>query len=97
MVDRWTDRPATCPQDPVAKRPVYVPFHGQRLRWAEGNLSILAYDNPLFMRGLDLRQRLTYFASIIHWASGFPTRSLGHLRTCEKECPPRRIVRIVTK
>lgn len=47
-------------------------FHGQRLRWAEGNLSILAYDNPLFMRGLDLRQRLTYFASIIHWASGFP-------------------------
>jgi len=47
-------------------------FHSQRLRWAEGNLSILAYDNPLFMKGLDLRQRLTYFASIIHWASGFP-------------------------
>ena len=47
-------------------------FHSQRLRWAEGNLSILAYDNPLTMKGLDLRQRLTYFASIIHWASGFP-------------------------
>jgi cellulose synthase/poly-beta-1,6-N-acetylglucosamine synthase-like glycosyltransferase/Flp pilus assembly protein TadD len=47
-------------------------FHSQRLRWAEGNLSILAHDNPLFMRGLTLRQRLCYFGSIIHWASGFP-------------------------
>lgn len=47
-------------------------FHSQRLRWAEGNLSILAYDNPLTMRGLTLAQRLTYFASIIHWAGGVP-------------------------
>jgi len=47
-------------------------FHSQRLRWAEGNLSILAYDNPLTMKGLSLAQRLTYFASIIHWASGLP-------------------------
>jgi cellulose synthase/poly-beta-1,6-N-acetylglucosamine synthase-like glycosyltransferase/Flp pilus assembly protein TadD len=47
-------------------------FHGQRLRWAEGNLSILAYDNPLTMKGLSLAQRLTYFASIIHWAGGLP-------------------------
>ncbi|MAD32570.1 MAG: hypothetical protein CMJ88_02275 [Planctomycetes bacterium] len=47
-------------------------FHNQRLRWAEGNLSILAYDNPLTMRGLTLSQRLTYFASIIHWAGGVP-------------------------
>lgn len=47
-------------------------FHGQRLRWAEGNLSILAYDNPLTMKGLTLTQRLTFFASIIHWAGGLP-------------------------
>jgi len=47
-------------------------FHNQRLRWAEGNLSILAYDNPLTMRGLNLQQRLTFFASIIHWAGGVP-------------------------
>jgi len=47
-------------------------FHNQRLRWAEGNLSILAYDNPLTMRGLTMAQRLTYFASIIHWAGGLP-------------------------
>jgi cellulose synthase/poly-beta-1,6-N-acetylglucosamine synthase-like glycosyltransferase/tetratricopeptide (TPR) repeat protein len=47
-------------------------FHTQRLRWAEGNLSILAYDNPLTMKGLTLVQRLTYFGSIIHWAGGLP-------------------------
>ncbi len=47
-------------------------FHSQRLRWAEGNLSILAYDNPLFMKGLDWKQRLCYLASIIHWAGGLP-------------------------
>ncbi|HIG10777.1 MAG TPA: glycosyltransferase [Planctomycetes bacterium] len=47
-------------------------FHGQRLRWAEGNLSILAYDNPLTIKGLSIIQRLTYFASIIHWAGGIP-------------------------
>ena len=47
-------------------------FHSQRLRWAEGNLSILAHDNPLFMRGLTWRQRLTFLASIIHWAGGLP-------------------------
>ena len=47
-------------------------FHSQRLRWAEGNLSILAHDNPLFMKGLDWKQRLCYLASIIHWAGGLP-------------------------
>lgn len=51
-------------------------FHGQRLRWAEGNLSIMAYDNPLTMKGLTLAQRLTYFGSIIHWAGGLPRLAL---------------------
>ena len=51
-------------------------FHGQRLRWAEGNLSIMAYDNPLTMKGLTLVQRLTYFGSIIHWAGGLPRLAL---------------------
>ena len=46
-------------------------FHTQRLRWAEGNLSILFYDNPLTARGLNLKQRLSYFASIMHWGGGF--------------------------
>jgi cellulose synthase/poly-beta-1,6-N-acetylglucosamine synthase-like glycosyltransferase/tetratricopeptide (TPR) repeat protein len=50
--------------------PDITTFHSQRLRWGEGNLSIMAYDNPLFMRGLNLPQRFCYFGSMIHWASG---------------------------
>jgi Glycosyl transferase family group 2/PilZ domain len=42
----------------------------QRLRWAEGNLSILAYDNPFTTEGLTLAQRLCYAASMLYWASG---------------------------
>ena len=45
-------------------------FHAQRLRWGEGNLSIMAYDNPMVMRGLTPPQRMCYFGSMIHWASG---------------------------
>ncbi|MEY2745233.1 MAG: hypothetical protein RL112_275 [Planctomycetota bacterium] len=51
-------------------------FHTQRLRWGEGNLSILAYDNPLTMKGLTLSQRLSYLASIIHWAGGIPKMAI---------------------
>ncbi len=50
--------------------PDITTFHSQRLRWGEGNLSIMAYDNPIFMRGLTLPQRFCYFASMIHWAGG---------------------------
>ncbi|HVS37471.1 MAG TPA: tetratricopeptide repeat protein [Gemmataceae bacterium] len=45
-------------------------FHSQRLRWGEGNLSVLAYDNPLTMRGLKWGQRLSYFATMINWCGG---------------------------
>ena len=51
--------------------PDVTTFHSQRLRWAEGNVSILWHDNPLFMRGLTLAQRLSFWASIVHWFSGF--------------------------
>ncbi len=51
--------------------PDVTTFHSQRLRWAEGNVSILWHDNPLFMRGLSLSQRLSFWASIVHWFSGF--------------------------
>jgi cellulose synthase/poly-beta-1,6-N-acetylglucosamine synthase-like glycosyltransferase/tetratricopeptide (TPR) repeat protein len=50
--------------------PDITTFHSQRLRWGEGNLSIMAYDNPLTMKGLTLAQRLSYFGSMITWASG---------------------------
>ena len=45
-------------------------FHTQRLRWGEGNLSVLAYDNPLTMRGLTWGQRLCYFGTMINWCGG---------------------------
>ncbi len=45
-------------------------FHSQRLRWGEGNLSVLAHDNPLTMRGLKWGQRLCYFATMINWCGG---------------------------
>ena len=45
-------------------------FHSQRLRWGEGNLSVLAHDNPLTMRGLKWGQRLCYFGTMINWCGG---------------------------
>jgi len=51
--------------------PDVTTFHTQRLRWGEGNVSILFHDNPLTMRGLTLTQRISYWASIFHWFSGF--------------------------
>lgn len=45
-------------------------FHSQRLRWGEGNLSVMMYDNPLTMRGLSWGQRLCYFGTMFHWCGG---------------------------
>jgi cellulose synthase/poly-beta-1,6-N-acetylglucosamine synthase-like glycosyltransferase/tetratricopeptide (TPR) repeat protein len=50
--------------------PDVTTFHSQRIRWGEGNLSIMAYDNPLTMRGLTWPQRLCYLGSMVHWAGG---------------------------
>jgi cellulose synthase/poly-beta-1,6-N-acetylglucosamine synthase-like glycosyltransferase/tetratricopeptide (TPR) repeat protein len=50
--------------------PDFTTFHSQRIRWGEGNLSIMAYDNPLTMRGLTLAQRFCYLGSMVHWAGG---------------------------
>ncbi|MEZ6140741.1 MAG: glycosyltransferase [Zavarzinella sp.] len=50
--------------------PDITTFHAQRLRWGTGNLSILKYDNPLFISGLSLPQRLSYLGSMLHWSSG---------------------------
>ena len=46
-------------------------YQSQRLRWGEGNLSILKHDNPLVMPGLTFRQRFHYMSSIFGWTSGF--------------------------
>jgi cellulose synthase (UDP-forming) len=47
-------------------------FETQRLRWAEGNLKVSGFVNPLTTRGLSLAQRLSYTASLYHWTIGIP-------------------------
>jgi cellulose synthase (UDP-forming) len=53
-------------------------FLTQRGRWASGCYQILRRDNPLFSRGLTLRQRLHYFSSVSHYLEG-PQRLVGLL------------------
>ena len=45
-------------------------FTSQRLRWGEGNLSLLFHDNPLTVKGLTIAQRLNYLGSILGWTTG---------------------------
>ncbi len=45
-------------------------FNTQRLRWGEGNLGVMAYDNPLTMKGLTIAQRLGYLGSMLSWTTG---------------------------
>ncbi|MCR9115905.1 MAG: glycosyltransferase [bacterium] len=50
--------------------PDVTTFATQRLRWGEGNLSIMAYDNPLTIPGLTIAQRINYLASMLGWTTG---------------------------
>jgi cellulose synthase/poly-beta-1,6-N-acetylglucosamine synthase-like glycosyltransferase/tetratricopeptide (TPR) repeat protein len=45
-------------------------YQSQRLRWGEGNLSIIRHDNPLTMRGLTMDQRIHYIGSMLGWSAG---------------------------
>jgi cellulose synthase (UDP-forming) len=45
----------------------------QRLRWAQGTIQIAVRENPLWMKGLTLPQRLQYFTTIYSYFSGFFT------------------------
>jgi cellulose synthase (UDP-forming) len=45
---------------------------GQRIRWARGMIQILRVDNPLFVRGLKLTQRLCYFNAMVHFLYALP-------------------------
>ncbi len=44
---------------------------GQRLRWAQGTMQLFFRENPLFVRGLSLAQRLMYFATMWSYLLGF--------------------------
>ena len=43
----------------------------QRLRWAQGTMQVMLRENPLFVKGLSLGQRLMYFATGWTYLSGF--------------------------
>ena len=47
-------------------------FATQRLRWAEGNLKAGFFSNPLTLKGLSMRQRISYVSSLYHWTIGAP-------------------------
>ena len=45
----------------------------QRLRWSQGTLQVMLSENPLRLDGLNLGQRLSYFATMWSYLSGIPT------------------------
>ena len=45
---------------------------GQRIRWARGMTQILRVENPLFVSGLTLWQRLCYFNATTHFLFAIP-------------------------
>ncbi len=45
---------------------------GQRIRWARGMTQILRVENPLFVSGLTLPQRLCYFNATTHFLFAIP-------------------------
>lgn len=50
----------------------FMDYLNQRLRWGRGMFQILRYDNPLFVPGLRLSQRLCYFSGIYYFFHGLP-------------------------
>jgi cellulose synthase (UDP-forming) len=43
----------------------------QRLRWGQGTMQVFLRENPLLARGMNLAQRLMYFATMWSYLSGF--------------------------
>ncbi|MGH9153316.1 MAG: glycosyltransferase, partial [Acidimicrobiales bacterium] len=52
-------------------------YRAQRLRWGTGAMQVLRTESPLWCRGLRLRQRLAYAATLLGWFDAW--RSLGYL------------------
>jgi cellulose synthase/poly-beta-1,6-N-acetylglucosamine synthase-like glycosyltransferase len=52
-------------------------YQSQRLRWGTGAMQLLHAEHPLTRRGLSLRQRLAYAATILGWFDAW--RSLGYV------------------
>ena len=45
-------------------------YHVQRLRWGQGSMQMLRKMNPLFVKGLSWKQRVSYFSSVIVYVDG---------------------------
>jgi cellulose synthase (UDP-forming) len=52
-------------------------FYAQRRRWGRGAMQVLRRDNPLTVRGLTLRQRLSYLYSLSAWFDSWRTLGLA--------------------
>ena len=52
-------------------------YQAQRLRWGTGAMQVLRTENPLWCKGLRLRQRASYAATLLGWFDSW--RSLGYL------------------
>lgn len=50
----------------------FASYLKQRKRWARGGVQIFILDNPLFKKGLNIHQRLNYFASSVYFFHGLP-------------------------
>ncbi|MDB4940456.1 MAG: hypothetical protein JWO40_881 [Candidatus Doudnabacteria bacterium] len=48
----------------------FLSYYKQQLRWSRGSLEVLVQNNPLFVKGLSLRQKLQYIASASYYLSG---------------------------
>lgn len=45
-------------------------YFKQQLRWARGSVDVLFRNNPMFMKGLSVSQRLEYLSSALYYANG---------------------------
>jgi len=48
----------------------FLSYYKQQFRWARGSLEVVFKYNPLFRRGLSMRQRIQYLASASYYLSG---------------------------
>ena len=48
-------------------------FQLQRFRWGTGAMQVLRKENPLFVPGLTIQQRLTYAATLLGWFEAWRT------------------------
>ena len=51
-------------------------YQAQRLRWGTGAMQVLRTENPLFVSGLSLPQRLAYASTLLGWFDAWRTFAL---------------------